>query len=87
MIQYILLTLKKRFENYKTRWAVFREVSEQMQERKLHVRLWELLLVIVKILAEPLKVIIDNIESVLTKIIKNNRLNGIVDLIYMKNHI
>jgi len=85
MIQYILLTLKKRFEDYETRGAVFRDVSEQIQERKLHVRLWELLLVIVKMVIESLELIIDDIDAVVTKIIKDNRLNGVADLISMKN--
>jgi len=85
MIQYILLTLKKRFEDYETRGQVFREVNEQMQERKLHVRLWELLLVIVKMVIEALDVTIDDIDEVVTKMIKDNKLNGIANLISIEN--
>ena len=64
---------------------MFRDVNEQMQERKLHVRLWELLLVIVKMVIESLEVIIEDIDILVTKIIKDNKLNGIADLISIEN--
>ena len=74
MIRYILLTLKKRFDDYESRGEVFRDVSEQMQERKLHARIWDLLLVIVRMA-------IDDIDAVVTQIITENKLKGIGDLI------
>jgi hypothetical protein len=84
MIQYILLTLKKRFDDYETRGAIFREAQEDMQERKLHVRLWGLLLAIVKSVIESLDVIIDDIDLVITKIINDKELWRIADLAELK---
>ena len=84
MIQYILLTLKKRFDDYESRGVVFRDTSEQMQERKLHVRLWALLVVIVKMVISSLEVVIDDIDMMVTKIIRDNKLKGIADLVSLE---
>lgn len=81
MIQYILLTLKKRFEDYETRGEVFRGIGERMEERKLHVRIFELLIVIMKIIIESLDIIIDDIDMAITKIINQNKLTGILELL------
>ncbi|MEO8772594.1 MAG: transposase [Ferruginibacter sp.] len=48
MIQYILLTLRKRFDDYETRGEIFRATGEEMVEQRLHIRLWELLIAIMK---------------------------------------
>src|ERR1039457_4515426 len=48
MIQYILLTLRKRFDDYESRGEIFRTAGEEMLDRRLHVGLWELLISIRK---------------------------------------
>jgi hypothetical protein len=84
MIQYILLTLKKRFDDYETRGAVFRDIGEQMCERKLHVRLWELLVLIMKTIIETFNIIVDDIDLAITKIINQNKLKGILESVSLK---
>lgn len=81
MIQYILLTLKKRFDDYETRGEIFRATGEEMLEQRLHLRLWELLLVIMKIIIETLDTIVEDIDACITRIINSNKLNGILELI------
>lgn len=81
MIQYILLTLKKRFDDYETRGAIFRATGEEMLERTLHVRLWELLIAIMKIILESFDIIIDDIDLAITRLINQNKLKGILELL------
>ena len=53
MIQYILLTMRYRFDTYETKWGVFKHISEQTIQYHLSERLWglfvELLTVIEKL--------------------------------------
>lgn len=81
MIQYILLTLKKRFDQYETRGEIFKNTTEQIGERRLHIRLWELLVVIMRAILETLGVIIEDIDIAITKIINQNGLTGILELL------
>jgi len=81
MIQYILLTLKKRFDQYETRGEIFRNTSEQVGERRLHVRLWELLIVIMRTIVDTLGIIIEDIDMAITKVINQNKLAGILELL------
>lgn len=81
MIQYILLTLRKRFDAYETRGAIFRATGEEMLERTLHVRLWDLLIAIMKIILESFDIIIDDIDLAITRLINRNKLKGILELL------
>lgn len=81
MIQYILLTLKKRFDHYESRGEIFKNTSEQMGERRLHLRLWELLIVIMKTILVSLDIIIEDIDVAITKVINENKLSGVLELI------
>ncbi len=81
MIQYILLTLRKRFDDYETRGEIFRAAGEEMLEQRLHLRLWELLIVIMKIIIETLDIIVEDIDACITRIINSNKLKGILELI------
>lgn len=84
MIQYILLTLKKRFDHYETRGEIFKNTSEQMGERRLHIRLWELLIVIMKTILTALDIIIEDIDIAITKIINQNKLAGVLELLSLE---
>lgn len=85
MIQYILLTLKKRFDDYETRGEVFRDVGEQMCERRLHLRLWDLLVLVMKAIIETFNINIDDIDLAIFKIINQNKFKGILQCISLKN--
>ncbi len=81
MIQYILLTLRKRFDDYETRGEVFRAAGEEMLEQRLHVRLWELLIVIMKTIIETLDIIVEDIDACIARLINSDKLKGILELI------
>jgi len=81
MIQYILLSLRKRFDDYETRGEIFRATGEEMLEKRLHVRLWELLIVIVKIIIETLAVAVEDIDECINRVINSDKLKGILELI------
>ncbi len=85
MIQYILLTLRKRFDDYETRGEIFRATGEEMMEQRLHIRLWELLIAIMKIIIETLDVIVEDIDICINKIINSDKLKGILELISPKH--
>src|SRR5690625_1602208 len=86
MIQYILLTLKKRFDDYETRGEVFRDVGEQMCERRLHLRLWDLLVLIMKAIVETFAINIDDIDLAIFKIINQDKFKGILECVSLKRH-
>ena len=81
MIQYILLTLRKRFDDYETRGEIFRATGEEMLERRLHVRLWDLLIAIMKIIIETLDVVVEDIDACINRVINSDKLKGILELI------
>jgi len=81
MIQYILLTLRKRFDDYDTRGEIFRDVGEQMQERTLHARLWDLLVAVMKIIMESFDIIIEDIDVCIARLINQDKLKGILELL------
>ncbi|HVB04314.1 MAG TPA: hypothetical protein VNE41_11410 [Chitinophagaceae bacterium] len=85
MIQYILLTLRKRFDDYETRGEIFRDVGEQMQERTLHARLWDLLVAVMKIIMESFDIIIEDIDACIARLINQDKLKGILEL-FSPNH-
>ncbi len=81
MIQYILLTLRKRFDDYETRGEIFRATGEEMLEQRLHLRLWELLIVIMKIIIETLDIIVDDIDQCITRLVNSDKLKNVLNLI------
>ena len=56
LIQYLILTFKKRFECYETIGGVFRHSQEMLQEMVLAERLWLIFLEIVKEIGEILEI-------------------------------
>lgn len=74
MIQYILLTLAKRFGEYESKGAVFRQGGENLAELTLQSRLWGLLLELVQLLVELLELVIEDIDQLLEKIINQEKI-------------
>lgn len=56
MIQYLILTFKKRFDDYETLGELFRQSKETLQEIVLAERLWLLFLAIVKEIGDVLDI-------------------------------
>lgn len=75
------MTLKKRFDHYETRGEIFKNATEQIGERRLHLRLWELLVVIMRAVFNTLGLIIEDIDAAITKVINQNGLTGILELL------
>lgn len=75
MIQYVLLTLKKRFEDYETKGVLFKESQEQMLELTLMQRLWGLFIEIVTQLAEVFAI---DTEQLMEQLFHNEKVNDLV---------
>ena len=71
----------KRFDHYETWGEIFKHTSEQIEERRLHVRLWELLILIMKTILEALDIVIDDLDAAVTKIINQNKMRGVIELL------
>ena len=63
MIQYLILTLKKRFECYETMGELFRQSQDTLRGMVLAERLWLLFLEIVKELGEILEIDVTELIS------------------------
>jgi len=59
MIQYILLTLKYRFEHYETKGALFNHLREGIIESRLNERLWALFIELIRLI----EVLFDGIDE------------------------
>lgn len=79
MLQYILITLKKRFGNYETKGAVFRQGNEEMIALTLDKRLWQLLIELLQLLIELFELAIDDIECLLDKLIQNTKFQKMLE--------
>jgi predicted nucleic acid-binding Zn finger protein len=71
MIQYILLTLKFRFEHYETKGALFQYVKEGIIQSRLNERLWGLFIELVRVI----EVLFDEIDEmdIMEKILNNEQ--------------
>lgn len=71
MIQYILLTLKYRFEHYETKGALFNHLREGIIQTRLNERLWGLFIELLKII----DALFDGIDEmdILEKIINDEK--------------
>lgn len=66
MIQYLILSFKKRFESYETLGGVFRHSQQLLQEMVLAERLWLLFLEIIRAVGETLEIdVTDLIEKMI----------------------
>ncbi len=69
MIQYLLLSLRFRFDNYETKGILFAQIKEELIEYRLNERLWGLFLELVKII----ETIFDGIDcdDIIAKLLNN----------------
>lgn len=56
-----------------------------MQERKLHVRLWDFFLMTVNMVLESLDVCIENIDNYIKKLLRQNNITCMQDLLRAAN--
>lgn len=52
-----------------------------MLERRLHVRLLELLIIIMKVIIETLDIVVEDIDTCINRLINSDKLKGILELI------
>jgi hypothetical protein len=71
MIQYLLLTLKYRFEHYETKGALFKHIREEIIQHRLNERLWGLFIELIRIM----EVLFDELDEmeILEKILNDER--------------
>jgi hypothetical protein len=55
MIQYILLTLKYRYEKYESKGKLYEEIEEKIYELRLNERLWGLFIELLRLINEIFK--------------------------------
>jgi hypothetical protein len=77
LVQYIMLTLKYRFDTYESKGALFVELQNSIQEYRLNERLWGLFLEILKLIEE----IFDGVDGdeILEKIIYDDRVSSLIN--------
>ncbi|SEM63380.1 hypothetical protein SAMN05216436_10651 [bacterium A37T11] len=78
MVQYILLTLRKRFGDYETKGEIFREAEEKIMKMTLDHRLWGLFLELVCLVVKIFGLTIENIDAFMQRIIENKKLKRLV---------
>jgi hypothetical protein len=78
MVQYILLTLKYRYEKYESKGKLYEEIEDKIHELRLNERLWGLFIELLRLINEIFKGVdeeeliatIVNNETVYDKIIR-----------------
>lgn len=75
MVQYIMLILKKRFEDYESNGALFRESQEQLLGFTLMQRLWGLFIEIVTKLAEVFSL---EMDLFMEQLFENGEINFLI---------
>jgi len=68
MIQYVLLTLKKRFSEYETKGGVFRAAKTEVISLTIDQRLWSLMLQILAVITDFLQMAVDDIENLMRRL-------------------
>lgn len=81
MIQYILLTLNKRFGDYETKGELFRHAEEAIHELTLQSRIWGLLLELVQAIIELLELDIDDMDEFMNRLINTEKINPLLQKI------
>ena len=76
MVQYILLTLKFRFEHYETKGALFSHIRDGIIETRLNERLWGLFVELIRVMV----VLFDDMDEMdlLTRILEDERAYEII---------
>lgn len=78
MIQYMLLTLRKRFGEYETKGAVFRQAEDQLHTLTLEHRLWGLLLELLQVIVEIFHLAIDDLDAFMEDLIQKDKLTKVL---------
>lgn len=78
MIQYILLTLRKRFGEYETKGAVFRHAEEHLLTLTLDHRLWGLLLELLLVIVEILDLPINDLDAFMDDLIQKDKVKKVL---------
>lgn len=78
MIQYILLSLNKRFGEYETKGDVFRHAEETIQALTLESRIWGFILELVQAIIELLNLTIEDMEDFMHRLIYAKNINLIL---------
>lgn len=81
MIQYILLSLNKRFGDYETKGELFRYAEQTIQELTLQSRIWGLLLELVQAIIELLELDIDDMEEFMNRLINTEKIKPLLQKI------
>lgn len=81
MVQYVLLTLRKRFEDYETKGELFKSSQGQMLELTLMHRIWGLFIEIVTQLAEAFAI---DTEQLMEQLFHNEKVNDLMGKLLKK---
>lgn len=81
MIQYILLSLNKRFGDYETKGELFRHAEQAIHELTLQSRIWGLLLELVQAIIELLELNIDDMDEFMTRLVNTEKINPLLQKI------
>ena len=82
MIQYIILSLNKRFLSYETTGELFRESQKQLIELTIASRMWKLFIALQQRILELFEIDID-MDTLYAKII-NNKKDGKIILMLLE---
>ena len=80
MVQYILLTLKYRYEHYESKGGLFANVKEGIIQSRLNERLWGLFIELLRII-ELLFDGVDEIE-ILERILNDEKAYSIIEKLF-----
>lgn len=83
MVQYILLALRFRYENYESKPGMFAQIKEETLQQRLDQRLWGLFLEIVRVVAEIFEE--TDVQTLFEKIMQDERLYQKVQCLWEKS--
>jgi hypothetical protein len=78
MIQYILLSLNKRFGDYETKGELFRHAEQTIQDLTLQSRIWGLLLELVKAIIDLMELDINDMDEFMGRLINAEKIKPIM---------
>ena len=84
MIQHLIVTMRYRFENYESKWAIFEQGRERSIRFTLGERIWGLFLELVKVI----EILFDGRESdeILLRLLENEEAEAIVTQLLGENY-
>ncbi|MBA3901440.1 MAG: transposase [Bacteroidetes bacterium] len=78
MIQYILLSLNKRFGDYETKGELFRHAEQTIQDLTLQSRIWGLLIELVQAIIELMELDINDMDEFMNRLINTEKINPLL---------